>query len=230
MGTPASTRHEALERVYVWELPVRLTHWALFFCIIVLSATGYYIGHPFINVPGAARDHFVMGTVRAIHFYAAAVFTASLLVRFYWWFVGNSYARFTEFIPLSARRFKSLWHEMMFYSFLRRDPEEYPGHNALAAASYAMIYAVYVLLIVTGLALYSVGTSVNSPFRVFEALIPWLYGLPMARLIHHVAMWIVLIFVVLHIYFVTLSALIERVGTFDSIFSGYKFYRPEDGK
>ena len=56
-----------LERVYVWELPVRLTHWVIFFSIIILSATGYYIGNPFISVPGAARDHFVMGTVRAVH-------------------------------------------------------------------------------------------------------------------------------------------------------------------
>ncbi|MGB8445479.1 MAG: cytochrome b/b6 domain-containing protein, partial [Pseudolabrys sp.] len=54
-----------LEKVYVWELPVRLTHWLLFFSILVLSATGYYIGHPFISVPGAATDHFVMGAVRA---------------------------------------------------------------------------------------------------------------------------------------------------------------------
>ena len=30
-----------LERVYVWEMPVRLTHWVLFFSILILSATGY---------------------------------------------------------------------------------------------------------------------------------------------------------------------------------------------
>ena len=79
----------ALERVYVWELPVRLTHWVLFFSILVLAATGYYIGNPFISVPGAAKDHFVMGTVRAVHFYAAIVFALAVLVRIYWLFVGQ---------------------------------------------------------------------------------------------------------------------------------------------
>ena len=84
-----------LERLYVWELPVRLTHWVIFFAIVILAATGYYIGNPFISVPGAATDHFVMGTVRAVHLYTAIVFAMAVLVRIYWLFVGNGYARLT---------------------------------------------------------------------------------------------------------------------------------------
>jgi Ni,Fe-hydrogenase I cytochrome b subunit len=30
-------------------------------------------------------------------------------------------------------------------------------------------------------------------------------------------------FAVVHVYFVLLSSVIEHIGTFDSIFSGYKF-------
>src|SRR5208337_3282531 len=71
-------------RIYVWELPVRVTHWLIFFSVLILSATGYYLGDPFITVPGPAKDHFVMGTARAIHLYAAIVFTLAVLVRIYW--------------------------------------------------------------------------------------------------------------------------------------------------
>ena len=113
---------------------------------------------------------------------------------------------------------------MKFYSFISREPEEYPGHNALAAGSYAMIFAVYALSIVTGLILHASEASAGSPFRLFATLAPWFYGLQMARLIHHVAMWVILIFVVFHLHFVLLASLIERVGTFGSIFSGYKFF------
>ena len=227
MSTVATSddRGPALKRVYVWELPVRLTHWIIALSIVVLSATGYYIGHPFISVPGPARDHFVMGTVRAVHLYTAAVFTAAVLVRVYWFFAGNVYARWSEFIPVSRRRLRSLWNAIAFYSFLHREPEEYPGHNAAAAGSYAMIFGVYALLIVTGLVLHAPDTSVGSPLRVFADLAPWFGGLPMARLIHHVLMWVVLIFIVVHLHFVLLSAQIERIGTFDSIFTGYKFMR-----
>ena len=125
-------KHVTLERVYVWELPVRLTHWVLFFSILVLSATGYYIGNPFVSVPGAAKDHFVMGTVRTVHFYAAIVFALAVLVRIYWLFAGNDYARLTEFIPLSLRRLRSLWKTFLYYSFIRHDPDDYAGHNGLA--------------------------------------------------------------------------------------------------
>ena len=131
-----------LEKVYVWELPVRLTHWLLFFSILVLSATGYYIGHPFISVPGAATDHFVMGAARAVHMYAAIVFVLAMLVRFYWLFVGNSYARLTDLVPLSLGRLRSFWKTLKYYSFISRNPDEYAGHNALAGSSYAMIFVV----------------------------------------------------------------------------------------
>jgi Ni/Fe-hydrogenase 1 B-type cytochrome subunit len=211
------------ERVYIWELPVRLTHWLIFFSIIVLSATGYYIGHPFISVAGPARDHFVMGTVRAVHLYAAIVFALSVLVRIYWMFAGNGYARLTQLVPLGRERFRSFWEAAMFYSFLRREPEECAGHNALAGLTYAMIFAVYLLMIATGLALYTVDASPSSPFQVFNFLIPLFDGLQIARLIHHIGMWIVLMFAVIHIYFVLLATIAERIGTFDSIISGYKF-------
>jgi Ni/Fe-hydrogenase 1 B-type cytochrome subunit len=216
-------RKVTLERVYVWELPVRLTHWLLFFSILVLSATGYYISHPFISVPGQAKDHFVMGTVRTIHLYAAIVFTLAVVVRIYWFFAGNQYARLAEFIPVSMRRLRSLIRTFSYYSFIRHDPDEYAGHNALAGASYALIFAVYLVLIATGLALYTVVASASSPFQIFDSLVPLFGGLQVARLIHHIGMWIVLIFAVVHIYFVLLSSIIEHIGTFDSIFSGYKF-------
>ncbi len=216
-------RKVTLQRVYVWEVPVRVTHWVLFFSILVLSATGYYIGHPYIDVSGPAKEHFVMGTMIVVHIYAAIFFTIAVVARLYWFFWANRYARLSEYIPVTMRRLRSLWRTFLYYSFISNEPTHYPGHNALAAGSYIMIFAVYLVMIVTGLVLYAVNTTIGAPIRIFEYLAPLLGGLPMARLLHHVGMWIILIFAVVHIYFVLLSSLIEHVGTFDSIFSGYKF-------
>ena len=36
---------------YVWEFPVRLTHWLNFLAIIILTFTGVYIGSPFMHPP-----------------------------------------------------------------------------------------------------------------------------------------------------------------------------------
>jgi Ni/Fe-hydrogenase 1 B-type cytochrome subunit len=223
----SATGHVPLERVYVWQLPVRIAHWALFFSIFTLAATGYYIGHPFIAVPGPARDHFVMGTARMIHLYAAIVFTVSLFVRFYWFLVGNRYARLSDFIPVTGERLRNLLKTFMFYTFLRHDPDDYAGHNALAGATYLVIYAVYLLMIGTGLALYTVYASLHSPFQFFGVLTPLFGGLSVARALHHIGMWVILVFVVVHVYFVLLSSIVEQNGTLGSIFSGYKFV-PED--
>jgi Ni/Fe-hydrogenase 1 B-type cytochrome subunit len=213
----------AVERVYVWELPVRLTHWLIFFSFLALAATGFFIGRPFVAVVGPARDHFVMGTARAIHLYAAIVFALSTLARLYWLFAGNRYARLTQLLPFGRERLRSFWEAAMFYAFMRREAEECVGHNALAGSSYAMIYGVYLVMIATGLALYTVDAPPASPFQAFAALTPLFGGLPMAALIHHVGMWVVLIFAAMHIYFVVLASIAERIGTFDSIVSGYKF-------
>ncbi len=170
-----------------------------------------------------------MGTVRAIHSYAAIAFILAVIGRIYWMFAGNRFARFTKLLPFSLRRLRSFGNSFLYYSFLRREPDEYAGHNALAGASYAAVFVVYLLMIATGLVLYSLHEPVGSFLKSFEVLAPWFGGLQMARLIHHIGMWVVLIFVVVHIYFVLLSPIIEHIRTFDSIFSGYKFLPPRKG-
>ena len=217
------------ERIYVWEFPLRLVHWVLFFSIIVLSATGYYIGHPFISVPGEAREHFVMGTMRAVHLYTAAVFSAAVLLRLYWFYAGNRYARLPDFIPLTAERWRGLWRTFLYYCFLKPHPQTYPGHDALAALSYAFIFLVYLLFIATGLALYTVVASVGSPFQVFDFFVPLFGGLQMARLIHHVSMYVLFVFIVIHLYSVALWSMIEDSGEVDSIFNGHKWWPKRKG-
>jgi len=216
----------SLERVYIWELPVRLAHWLLFFSILTLAATGYYIGHPFISAPGAASAHFIMGTMRSVHLYASVVFTLAALVRVYWAFAGNAYARWSELIPVSRRRWRSFKQALLFYTFLSDESVDYLGHNALAGLTYAGIFAVYFVMMATGFALYTVYASPSSPMQLFGFLIPLFNGLQVARLIHHIGMWAILIFAVAHVYFPVLYSLVERNGVFDSIFSGYKFREP----
>ena len=213
-----------IERVYVWELPVRVTHWVLFFSILILSGTGYYIAHPFISVPGPAKEHFVMGTARAVHLYTAIVFSLAVLIRIYWMFAGNKYARLGQLVPFSRERWSSLWDSILFFCFVRRGPAPYTGHDALAGATYGVLFAVYLVLIATGLALYTVYAPVSSPFQFFRILVPVFNGLPVARLIHHICMWVVLVAAIIHIYSVFLWSFVERAGEVDSIFSGYKFF------
>jgi Ni/Fe-hydrogenase 1 B-type cytochrome subunit len=219
----ARRRDEDLTRVYVWEAPVRLTHWLIALSIVVLSVTGIYIGRPFLIVPGEARFRFVMGTMKVVHFYAAIVFTLSVFSRVLWMFLGNWYASWKSFIPATARRRRGLLTTFEFYVFALRKPPGFIAHNPLAGMAYVAVFVLYFVMIGTGLGLYAVDAHVESPFRLFSFLVPLFGGAQSARWIHHVVMWLLLGFSVHHVYSGLLMSQIEQNATIESIFSGYKF-------
>src|SRR3974377_2221778 len=80
-------------RAYIWQLPVRITHWVTGVCITVLFLSGLYIGTPILTSSGEPANHFLMGRIRQIHFAAANIFVISFLVRILWFWAGNNYAR-----------------------------------------------------------------------------------------------------------------------------------------
>lgn len=213
-------------RVYVWELPVRISHWLIALSFVVLAVTGFYIGSPFIIVSGPARDRFVMGWMKVIHNYAAIVFTLAVVTRIIWMFAGNGYARWNQFVPTTRVRLGNLVRTLKFYLFLRPRPPITVGHNPLAGAAYVIVFLLYLAMIATGFAIYSQSAAIGSPMRAFQFLIPILGGLQSARWIHHVGMWLLLGFLVNHIYSTIMFSAVERNATLESIFTGYKFVRP----
>jgi Ni/Fe-hydrogenase 1 B-type cytochrome subunit len=215
-------------RTYVWQIPVRVSHWLIVLSILVLSATGLYIGHPFLTVPGEARNSFVMGWIRTIHLYTAVVFASAVLMRVIWMFTGNRYARWDKFLPVHRSRRHGLWPTIKFYLFGLRKPPGFVGHNPVAGVTYLAVFALYFVAIGTGLTMYAPYADVGSPWRWFAALAPLVGGFQMAHWIHHVVMWLLLGFMLHHIYSGTLMSIIEANGTMESIFSGYKFVPPED--
>jgi Ni/Fe-hydrogenase 1 B-type cytochrome subunit len=212
-----------LRALYVWEMPVRLTHWLIAGAIVVLAVTGIYIGNPFLLAPGAAGERFVMGTMKAVHFWAAIVFALSVLARIGWMFAGNRWASWRELLPFERHRRRDIPGTLAFYSFLRSRPPETVGHNPVAGLTYALVFLLYFVEIGTGLALYSVSAHVDSPLHLFAFLAPVFGGLQTARWIHHVVMWLLIGFVVHHVQSALLVSRAERNGILDSIFSGYKF-------
>lgn len=216
-----------LFRVYVWEAPVRLAHWLVVLSILVLVPTGIYIGHPFITAAGQARNVFVMGTVKAIHLYAAIVFATAVIMRLIWMLTGNQAARLNKFIPWMRRRRLGLVRTLRFYLFALRKPPGFVGHNPLAGLTYTLVFLLYLVMIVTGMAMWSAGRP-TSWMGHFTWLIPLVGGLEVAHWIHHIVMWLIIGFAVHHVYSGALMSIIEQNGTMESMFSGYKFVPRED--
>jgi Ni/Fe-hydrogenase 1 B-type cytochrome subunit len=222
-----ASEHAPVESVYVWEWPVRLSHWLVVLSIIVLSVTGVYIGNPFFTAQGEATRHFIMGSMKAVHFAAAMVFLVSVLARIAWMFAGNPYARWHQFIPTTKQRLKKIWETFAFYVFIHRDSPAFVGHNPLAGTIYTVVFMLYFVMITTGLAMASANAHIGSILESFQFMISWFGGLQMARFIHHVGMWLILAFAAHHVWSAFLVATVERSGLIDSIFTGYKVLRPD---
>jgi Ni/Fe-hydrogenase 1 B-type cytochrome subunit len=203
-------------------------HWVIALSLFVLAATGYAIGRPFISVPGEAGDRFVMGTMKAVHYYAAIAFTLAVLSRLWWMFAGNRWARWRELVPTTSARWRRFVETLRFYTFLRVDAPAEIGHNPVAGVAYIAVYGLCLVEIATGLALYGASADLGSPLRGFAGVATLLGGLQVTRWIHHVVMWLLLGFFVHHLASSILVSSFEGNGLMGSIFSGTKFVTREE--
>lgn len=209
-----------LVRTYVWEKPVRIAHWLIFFSILFLSFTGLYIYHPFLYSPSDAA--FLMAKMRLIHEVAGFVLIVAFILRVYWFFKGNFWSRWSAYIPIHREQWQGMGDMLEFYLFARFDPGRRVGHNPLAALTYFIVYLLILVEILTGLALYDQVLH-NHVLHEFIGWLPLLIAPAYLRLIHFFLMFVFFAFVIFHVYASVLVSLEEENGLVDSIFSGWKF-------
>lgn len=227
----ATGNEEYTGSVYVFEAPVRIWHWVHALAITVLVITGYFIANPLPSMSGEASDSFLMGYIRLVHFTAAMVFAVGLFVRIYWAFVGNEYARGLLLPPLWRAQFWSrVWHELKMYLFLTRKVAKYRGHNPLAQLFMWLINIVLALFMVcTGFALYSQGTGAGS---WADVMFGWVFVIEPSsqtvRMWHLMGMWLMLLFIIVHIYMVIRADFMSRQNGISVIIDGVRRFK-DDG-
>lgn len=205
---------------YVWELPVRVTHWVNVLAIVTLCVTGLYIGAPLTLTPEPSR--YVMGWCRFVHLVAGFAFAVSVAARVLWSLMGNEYCRWRVFLPwLTAEGRRKMLAVFRWYVFLSRTPPTDIGLNAMAATVYSLVFLLYTLLIATGFVLY-VQFAPGSALHTVSAWLTILVPLQWLRLIHHLAMWMLIGFVINHIYSAWLVDISAKGGVISGIFSGFK--------
>lgn len=209
-------------RLYVWQLPVRLTHWVTAFAILTLSVTGLYIADPFLIPPSGP----IFTTIRVVHIATAFVFLFSGLVRTAWLLSGNRFARWTAFIPTNRVQATELLRQASFYALIRRQIPKVLGHNQLAATAYLALFALLLVEVVTGFALDGlVGTQPGA------TIFGWLHLVADAqtiRVVHHLAMWGILAIALFHVYSCVMVDNLEKNGVVSSIVNGYKYPTREE--
>ena len=113
-------------RVRVWDLPTRLFHWLLVFCVVSLVITAYRGGD-------AMQWHARLG-------YAVL---SLLLFRLVWGFVGGRWSRFASFLYAPRSVFAYLGG--------RAHPDHLVGHSPLGAGAVFAMLLVLLAQVGTGL-------------------------------------------------------------------------------
>lgn len=228
----AAVSHGTPHAVYVWEAPVRLWHWVMMFAMFVLVGTGFLIGVPPPSVGGEATFTFWFGYIRFLHFAAGYIFAITLVLRIYWAFVGNKYAREIFVVPVSlftAKLWKGLVNDVLFYLFLTRDGGRYEGHNPLAAIAMFFMYLLGSLwMILSGFALYGEGTGMDSwQFRFFTSWLQPLVGDSQAlHTWHRVGMWYLILFSMVHMYMVVRQDVFSKETIISTMINGWRVPKP----
>jgi Ni/Fe-hydrogenase 1 B-type cytochrome subunit len=218
--------------VYVYEAPVRLWHWVNAAAITVLCVTGYLIASPLPSMQiGEATDQFVFGYIRFAHFAAAMVLTIGFLGRAYWAIFGNHHARQLFTLPLLKRHWWSeVWFEIKWYLFLEKKPKKYVGHNPLAQLAMFLFITLGVsFMIVTGFALYGEGLGAGSwADRMFGWVIPLAGGSQAVHSLHHLGMWWIVIFMIVHVYVAIREDIMSRQSIVSTMISGHRTFKDDD--
>jgi len=217
---------------YVYEAPVRLWHWVTALCITVLAITGYLIGSPLPSVPGEASDSYVMGNIRFIHFAAGYVLAIGMIGRIYWAFVGNRHAKELFWFPFWRVSFwKGVWKEIRWYLFLEKEPTQHMGHNPLADLAMSLMFVLGTFFMIgTGFALYGEGSQEGSwAHTLFTSWVIPLFGQSQdVHTWHHLGMWYIVLFVMIHVYLAVREDIMGRQNLVSGMISGWRSFR-DDG-
>jgi len=214
-------------RRYVWEFPIRLSHWVNAIAIAALVLTGLYIGAPILHPSGEAYKNFLMGRMREVHFAFGFALLIGIAIRVYWFFVGNNYAR--SGFPLFWRKswYKAVFGQIVEYMHIERG-HIHIGHNSLAGASYAGFFAMCGFEGITGLAMYGESNPGGFWDRLCGWTTPLLGGSFRVHMWHHMVAWLIVVFLVFHLYIAIYDAVLYKNGLIDSIISGPKFFEEGD--
>ena len=221
---------QKVEAVYVYEAPLRLWHWVNALSIMVLALTGYIIASPLPTQPGEASANFLMGYIRFAHFTAAYVFAIGFAARIYWAFVGNHHARQLFLLPVfNPQWWREVWIELRWYLFLEREPRKYVGHNPLAQLfMFVFVTLGSIFMIFTGFALYAEGEGRDGWHDNLFGWVTPLFGQSQdVHTWHHLGMWWILSFVIIHIYVAIREDIMSRQSIVSTMISGYRMFKDE---
>ncbi len=234
-------------RVRRMTFTMRLIHWVNVVSMIVAIATGLYIAEPYYQtlIADDAVDKYVMAWNRWGHFIVAIIFDVTAIIVSYLFFFSRFEKHYLKIIP-NKKNIIEFWEVFLNLILLNRRKKFDSSHNDSFNAIYFIVFHIMLAwMLFTGLQLYvhalaSGDSSIGAwwPWMlhlVTDWTIPfssWLVGTTATggnimdvRIVHHMSMWIIIVWVLFHIYYQIWRTIFWQEGDIAIVVGGSKFMK-----
>ena len=213
---------------YIFSPFLRIFHWIMVISILILFGTGLLITKPmFVASPEPYLTTTTVDLVRDIHFVTAFIFCASLILRIYGFIINKGDRLFPR--VWEGHFYEETVDVALHYMLLKSQHASFL-RNPLARMSYAAVYVLVAIEILTGFAMY----FMTAPFATGGTLFGWVNTIlgseMMTHYVHHYVAWFIILFAIGHLYMVVRAEFMEGESEVSSMFSGKKIlaHTPKD--
>lgn len=219
---------------------MRIIHWVNAICMVGAVITGLYIGHPYYQsfIADGAVDKYVMAWNRYGHFIIAILFDVTSVIIAYLYFFSRFEKPYKKVIPngKNIAEFKAVVVNLLT---LNRKKEFDSSHaDSFNTVYFTIFHLLLAWMLLTGLQMYVHG--LESGMSSIGTWWPWMlhlvtdWTIPVCggtlmdvRIAHHMTMWIILCWVVFHIYYQIWRTIFWKEADIAIVIGGSKFVKDD---
>ena len=219
---------------------MRIIHWLNAICMVVAVITGLYIGHPYYQtfIADPVVDKYVMAWNRWGHFIVAIIFDVTAILIAYLYFFSRFEKPYKKLIPTwtNIKEFFEVFLNLI--TFNRRKNFDSSHSDSYNIVFFTIFHLLLVFMLLSGLQLYVHGlaSGISSIGAWWPAMLhlatDWtleVFGGNMGvRIAHHTSMYLILVWVMCHIYYQVWRTIFWREGDISIVVGGSKFVREEE--
>jgi len=226
---------------------MRIIHWVNVFSMIVAIATGLYIAAPYYQtlIAEGAVDKYVMAWNRWGHFMVAIIFDVTSIVIAYLFFFSRFEKPYKKILP-TGKNIKEFFEVLLNLVTLNRRKKFDSTHSdSFNTVYFTIFHLLLAWMLLTGLQMYVQifphgHSSIGDwwPWMLHFAtdwtlpISSWMMGSTATgvnvmdvRVVHHITMWFVIVWVVFHIYYQVWRTIFWKEGDIAIVIGGSKFVK-----
>ena len=229
---------------------MRTIHWVNAISMVIAIVTGFYIAEPYYQtlIAEPAVNKYVMAWNRWWHFIVAIIFDVTSIVIAYLYFFSRFEKPYKKVIP-TGKNIKEFFEVVLNLLTLNRRKNFDSSHaDSFNTVYFTIFHLLLAWMLFTGLQLYVHGleSGESSIGRWWPAMLhiftDWtipvsamlngsstnIASIMDVRISHHTTMWLIIVWIVFHIYYQVWRTIFWREGDINIAFGGTKFAKEKE--